>query len=93
MAYRRITTRGNFATELPKISPGSEPYRALNVWPRRVLPGTARFLLPTFFLPRKSAVHAETFEQLPSWRTSMPILLWLLGIPIPIIILLLLFFH
>jgi hypothetical protein len=27
------------------------------------------------------------------WRTNMPILLWLLGVPIPIIILLLLLWH
>jgi len=38
-------------------------------------------------------VGQPIFDETFHWRNKMPILLWLLGIPIPIIILLLLFWH
>jgi hypothetical protein len=43
---------------------------------------------------RLATFKCYAVSQRPVWRTNkMPILLWLLGVPIPIIILLLLLWH
>lgn len=58
------------------------------------------FATPDVIVPAHLDERFDSVHRVPDrrchtnhWRTPMPILLWLIGIPIPIILLLILFFH